>query len=430
MPEELEFSHRRILLIDDNPAIHEDFGKIFGPGLHSAAALAESGAALFGEPVDASVAPRFELDSAFQGEEGLRRVCRARRENRPYAMAFIDMRMPPGWDGIETANRIWEHDPDIQIVVCTAYSDHTWEEIRQKLGRTDRLIILQKPFDNVEVQQLADALTEKWRLTLQAGYRLEDLERKVEERTLELQAANARLQSTNVELSAATERANAMTASALAASQAKTEFFTNMSRDFRTSMSGAMSMSELLLKTPLNPMQLEYVGIVRDSTLALLTVINDVIDFSEADAGRLEPTNPTVTKPNHGGRQRRILVAEDHPLNRKVTCHTLEWLGYRVDAVNNGRAAVAAWETGQYDLIFMDCKMPELNGYEATREIRSREQGGRHIPIIALTAHTAAEADVECKSAGMDAYITKPIDHQHLETCLARLLDDDTAPSG
>jgi CheY-like chemotaxis protein len=428
MLEDIEFGHRRILLIDDNPAIHEDFGKIFGPGLQSATALAASGAALFGEPVDTSVSPRFQLDSAFQGEEGLRRVCQARQENRPYAMAFVDMRMPPGWDGIETANRIWEHDPDIQIVVCTAYSDHTWEEIRQKLGRTDRLIILQKPFDNVEVQQLADALTEKWRLALQAGYRLEDLERKVEERTQELQAANARLQSTNLELAAATERANAMTASALAANQAKSEFFTNMSHDFRTSMSGAMSMSDLLLKTPLDPLQLEYVEIIRDSTLALLTVINDVIDFSNADAGRLEPTNPIVTRRNHGGRrQRRILVAEDHPLNRKVTCHTLEWLGYRVDAVNNGRAAVAAWQTGQYDLIFMDCKMPELNGYEATREIRSREQGEQHIPIIAVTAHTAAEADTECTSAGMDAYITKPIDHQHLENCLARFLDDDTA---
>jgi CheY-like chemotaxis protein len=98
-----------------------------------------------------------------------------------------------------------------------------------------------------------------------------------------------------------------------------------------------------------------------------------------------------------------------------------------VDAVNSGRAAVTAWETGQYDLIFMDCKMPELNGYEATREIRSRERGERHIPIIALTAHTAAEADTECKSAGMDAYITKPIDHQHLDNCLARFLGDDTA---
>jgi CheY-like chemotaxis protein len=216
MHEAVEYAHRRILLIDDNPAIHQDFGKIFGPALHSTTALAESSAALFGEPAAARVAPLFQLDSAFQGEEGLRRVCNAREQNRPYAMAFIDMRMPPGWDGLETVSRIWERDADIQIVVCTAYSDHTWEEIREKLGRTDQLIILQKPFSNVEVLQLADALTEKWRLARQAECRLEDLERRVEERTRELQAANAELHITNRKLARATERANALMAAALA----------------------------------------------------------------------------------------------------------------------------------------------------------------------------------------------------------------------
>jgi two-component system NtrC family sensor kinase len=208
MHKNLEYDHRRILLIDDNPAIHQDFGKIFGPGLHSTAALAESAAALFGEPAAARVAPLFQLDSAFQGEEGLQCVCSARDQNRPYAMAFVDMRMPPGWDGLETASRIWERDADMQIVVCTAYSDYTWEEIREKLGRTDQLLILQKPFGNIEVLQLADALTEKWRLARQAGCRLEDLERIVKERTRELKAAVALLEIGNRELATVTGRAN------------------------------------------------------------------------------------------------------------------------------------------------------------------------------------------------------------------------------
>src|SRR5260370_36170329 len=127
------------------------------------------------------------MDSAFQGQEALKRITVALQESRPYAMAFLDVRMPPGWDGIETAERIWVEDPDLQIVLCTAYSDYSWEQMRERLGRSDRLVILKKPFDNVEVLQLADALTEKWRLIRAAKTRLSDLERLVEGRTRGLQ---------------------------------------------------------------------------------------------------------------------------------------------------------------------------------------------------------------------------------------------------
>jgi CheY-like chemotaxis protein len=97
----------------------------------------------------------------------------------------------------------------------------------------------------------------------------------------------------------------------------------------------------------------------------------------------------------------------------------------QVDAVRNGRDAVTAWETGRYDLILMDCQMPELDGSEATREIRSRESGGQHIPIVALTAHAMKDDDLKCKAAGMDDYITKPIDRELLDGCLERNLRGD-----
>ena len=84
-------------------------------------------------------------------------------------MAFVDVRMPPGWDGVETIARIWEVYPELQIVVCTAYSDYSWEEMRAKVGQPDNLVVLKKPFDNVEVQQLAHALTKKWLLNLPGG---------------------------------------------------------------------------------------------------------------------------------------------------------------------------------------------------------------------------------------------------------------------
>jgi two-component system, NtrC family, sensor kinase len=190
---DIEVSHQRILVIDDNPAIHEDFRKIFCAAMPTADALSQSAAAFFGQSELISAAPTFEMDSAFQGQEALKRVIAALEENRPYAMAFMDVRMPPGWDGIETAVRIWERDPYLQIVLCTAYSDCSWEDMRARLGRSDRLVILKKPFDNVEVLQLADALTEKWRATKQAALKLGALEQAVEERTREIRQANEAL---------------------------------------------------------------------------------------------------------------------------------------------------------------------------------------------------------------------------------------------
>ena len=123
-----------------------------------------------------------------------------------------------------------------------------------------------------------------------------------------------------------------------------------------------------------------------------------------------------------GDQERRILLAEDNAVNEKVATHALRTMGFRVDAVSNGRAAVAAWDTGLYDLILMDCQMPELDGYEATMEIRRREQGMRRIPIVALTAHAMKDDDLRCKAAGMDDYLTKPLDRKRLQSCLEQYL--------
>jgi two-component system, cell cycle sensor histidine kinase and response regulator CckA len=185
--------NRRILIIDDNPAIHEDFRKILCPADNSGSTVNRLEAALFKADKPAAQTMSFELDSAYQGQEGLEMVKKALAENRPYAMAFVDVRMPPGWDGVETIAHIWKIYPQLQIVVCTAYSDYSWEELQAKVGQPDNLVILKKPFDNMEVQQLALALTRKWLLNVQAGFRLADLEAMVELRTAELVEANKSL---------------------------------------------------------------------------------------------------------------------------------------------------------------------------------------------------------------------------------------------
>ena len=186
-------ANNRILIIDDNPAIHDDFRKILCASTTETAALDDVMAEVFGEKSPKGAQLEFEIDSAHQGQEGLAKVVQSLEEGRPYAMAFVDVRMPPGWDGVETITRIWEKDSAIQVVICTAYSDFSWQEIVSRLGNSDRLVILKKPFDSIEVLQLAHAMTKKWLVTQQAGQKLEDLDRLVGERTRELHASNVQL---------------------------------------------------------------------------------------------------------------------------------------------------------------------------------------------------------------------------------------------
>ena len=185
-------ANRRILVVDDNQAIHQDFRKILCAPPASTV-LDEMESTLFGGPTTTVTDPGFEVDSAFQGEEGIQRVLAAVKEGRPYALAFVDIRMPPGIDGVETVQRLWKADEDLQVVLCSAYSDYSWEEMTQKLGISQRLLILRKPFDNIEVRQLAHALTEKWELLRQSHRRNEDLKREVQESTRELAVTNERL---------------------------------------------------------------------------------------------------------------------------------------------------------------------------------------------------------------------------------------------
>ncbi len=728
--------NRRILVIDDNTAIHEDFRKIFDAPPESAAVVAASEALLFGETMSTLARPGFDVEFASQGSQGAAMAGEARHAGRPCAMAFVDMRMPPGW----TASRrrhgsgSWIHRYRSSSARRTPTTPGTTSSVGS--GHSDRLVILKKPFDNIEVLQLACALTEKWRLAEEARARMIDFEALVEQRTRDLRASNANLLASNAQLAAARERADEMAVAANAASEAKSAFLANMSHEIRTPMNGVIGMAELLLETALPPMQRDYVKTIHDSARALLTVLNDILDFSKIEAGKLDleatdfalrdtiedvarlvaiqahakdvevsadldatmpelvrgdasrpaagsrqsrgqrrqvhaarevtittrvisvegegatvrfevrdtgigipsdklhvlfkpfsqvdatstrrfggtglglsiarrlvemmqgevgvescvgegstfwftarfgiasatserprgplpalagrrvlvvddnatnrkviagqlqrcsisattvdsaaaaletlrrahetgrpfevalidhqmpdcdgaelgrrinadphlsasrlvlltsserrgdgprlaelgfagyllkpvtqrdltdclllvlsdaaenwhrRTNPLIThdriRAQRGREKRHILLAEDNAVNQKVACRVLERLGYRVDAVNDGRAAVRAWQQRPYDLILMDCQMPELDGYEATREIRRLEEGGRHVPIIALTAHAMIGAEAECRAAGMDDYITKPFDRESLETCIERHLE-------
>jgi two-component system sensor histidine kinase/response regulator len=592
--------NHRILVIDDNKAIHEDFRKILTRPKPQMNNLAEAEAALFGDAIPQIALPEFHIDSAFQGQEGLSLIEKGIHENYPYSMAFVDVRMPPGWDGIETTAQIWEKYPHLQVVICTAYSDYSWEDMVRKLGYSDRLVILKKPFDNIEALQLAITLTEKWRSYHQAKLRLDDLERIVRERTTELQNTNSELEMANNLLKEATAKTQKMAEGALMASKAKSEFLANMSHEIRTPMNGVFGMINLLLDTPLTPDQKEYASTIKLSADSLLAIINDILDFSKIEAGKmtfekvnfdlnetmmnalallvpraqakgvpltysipqdirrqlsgdpsrlrqillnllsnavkftdkggisleveeLEGTKEEIrlrfsvrdtgiglsqeaqeklfqpftqadtsttrkfggtglglaicrklvelmkgsigvtselgkgstfwftlpfakqhagTAPNGNAAPRKyaaidqmfpagsapdydihILLAEDNKINQLVGMRQLKKMGYKkLEAAANGREALAAWKRDQHCIILMDCQMPEMDGYETTRQIRAYEKD-HHLPptqIIAMTA-MAMQGDRElCLAVGMNDYISKPVNENELKSAIER----------
>jgi diguanylate cyclase len=176
----------RILIIDDDPLIHGDFRKIllsdqeelkidkvehqlFGHSLESG--LENYQTKLINEPIN------YAIDSAYSGEEGLAYIQQALTDKKPYALLFVDILMPSGWGGLETIKLIWHSDSFVQTVICTAYSDYSWRELVNTLGLSDRLLILKKPFDSIEVRQIACCLTRKWALDRQLNQRLNDLQR-------------------------------------------------------------------------------------------------------------------------------------------------------------------------------------------------------------------------------------------------------------
>jgi len=193
----------RILVIDDTPAIHDDLRRILQPASHFSE-LKEMEADLFDDEAERPEGA-FEVISAFQGKEGLAAVQEALSAGAPFGVAFVDVRMPPGWDGVETVQRLWEADPRLQVVLCTAYSDYSWRELAKRLEVRDRLLILKKPFDPMEVSQLATTLTAKWHLSRQADQKMVTLEEGVAARTAELAAANAALRERTRQLTEANE---------------------------------------------------------------------------------------------------------------------------------------------------------------------------------------------------------------------------------
>ncbi|MBN1943529.1 MAG: response regulator [Phycisphaerae bacterium] len=260
--------NRRILIIDDTETIHKDFRLVLqGDDNPTDTRIFDQAEAAILGTESREKQEQFELDSAYQGQEGLEKVRQSLQNGKPYAMAFVDVRMPPGWDGIETIRRIWQVDPDLQVVICTAYSDYSLKEIIKELGVTEKLLILKKPFDAIEVYQLAISITEKWFLSQRARMKNEELESLVQQQTQQISLA---LEDVNK------------------AYEAKSNFLANVSHEIRTPMNAIVGFGELLaLEVHFTPKQKEYMDTICESCRNLLTVIDDILDFSRIEAGKL-----------------------------------------------------------------------------------------------------------------------------------------------
>jgi CheY-like chemotaxis protein len=169
----------RVLIVDDTRAIHDDLRKVLGcsQGETPVAAFDMMDAELFGSAPPQPSPLRVSCDSAYQGEEAIGMLQRGIAAAQPYAVAIVDMRMPPGWDGIETIGQLWRVDPELQVIVCTAHSDLSWTEIIHALGKRENLLLLKKPFAPGEVSQSMIALTQNWSLKQKLAMHMTEAQR-------------------------------------------------------------------------------------------------------------------------------------------------------------------------------------------------------------------------------------------------------------
>jgi signal transduction histidine kinase len=275
-------ANRRILVIDDNSAIHEDFKKTLVDPLEETADFMGAEAALF-DDAPTSKAPRvpmdeYQIDFASQGSEGYEKLRAAFERGERYAVAFVDVRMPPGWDGVDTIAKLWQIDPELQAVICTAFADYSWQEMIARLGRTDKLLILKKPFDPIEVRQLASALTEKWNTTRREKMALDAAQTAV----LEARTFAASLETVNRALETSRKAAEAN-------SHAKSDLLLNMAQNLFGSMDAMLDVATKIGEHSGSDEDewLTNVGTLCRDGGQLRRGLQDVLDLSELEAGTL-----------------------------------------------------------------------------------------------------------------------------------------------
>ncbi len=263
--------NRRILIADDVSSLHEDYRKVLQPGRPDLGAVPGLSSFL-GRPVEVATGLAYELDFVWQGEEAIQAVQRSLEEERRYAVIFLDVRMPPGIDGVTTAQRIMNLDTKVLVVLCTAYADYSFSEIARRFEGSDRLLLLKKPFDPAEIHQMAHALTTRWDLQERHEALLRDLEARVEERTQALARARDDL-ARALELAKAGERS-------------KGNFLACVSHELNTPLNGISMASELISLSGSDEAS-RYAGMISEASERLQRLFGRILVFTELDDAKL-----------------------------------------------------------------------------------------------------------------------------------------------
>jgi signal transduction histidine kinase len=268
----------RVLVADDERSVLDAYRTVFGEiaaqGGDSHLANLEDELFNTAAATAAEAAPFFAPVLCRRGEEAIDTIMSARQERIEFPVAFLDVRMPPGIDGIETAARIRALDPAINIVMVTAYADTHPRKIAELVQPFDKLFYINKPFQATEIQQFALALSEKWK----AEQQLRQVNQDLLLRCRELEAMHANLRE-------ARERAET-------ANKAKSIFLANMSHELRTPLNAVIGFADVMRKETFGPIgndrYRQYLADISHSSEHLLEVINDLLDFSKIEAGKLE----------------------------------------------------------------------------------------------------------------------------------------------
>ena len=312
----------RILIADDNPALHESYRNIFAVETDELAGM--TGLAKFA-PELVTVAnpegPAYALTHVMQGEAAIAAAAEAQLAGAPFALAILDVRMPPGIDGVQTARRLRVQHPNLQIVLCTAFADYTWSDLLHAFPESDGMLLLKKPFDAIEIHQIAAALCRKAQLATENQELIRNLENRVAART-------AQLSQTAAELTIALKAAEV-------ANRAKHDFLRCVSHELNSPLNGIHGAASLL-SLHADPTAQNMGQIITHSSTQLQRLFTQIMLYLQLEsppvaANRPQPLQPSGLLSRAMEPHRATAVAKGLTLQASFTTPSLLSLNGRPD---------------------------------------------------------------------------------------------------